>query len=119
LKKRQRLTRQSDFQLLLGRNRLYTGRALIAFGQARADGPTRVGVSASRKLRGSVIRNRARRRLREAARTILLAPDSALGERGIGYDVVLIARPAAVEVSFSNLQTEVRAVLERLTAQPR
>jgi ribonuclease P protein component len=119
VKKRQRLTRQSDFERLLARNRIFAGRALVGFGQARQDGSTRVGVSASRKLRGSVARNRARRRLREAARAVLLAPDSALAKRGIGYDVVLIARPAAIEVSFPSLEAEVRAVLERLASNPR
>ena len=116
MKKRYRLTRQADFQRVLSRNRLYAGRALIAFAVARDQGGSRVGVSASRKLRGAVARNRARRRLREAARRVLLAPDSPLRERGIGYDVVLIARPAAVELPFASVEAETRALLERLAA---
>jgi len=114
VKKRFRLTRQSDFQRLLSRNRLYAGRAILGFASSRPQPPSRVGVSASRKLKGAVPRNRARRRLREVARQVLLAPDSPLTGRGIAYDVVLIARPAAVEVAFASLEAEARALLQRL-----
>jgi ribonuclease P protein component len=114
LKKRFRLTTHADFQRVLGRNRVYAGRALIGFALARDEAPTRIGVSASRKLRGAVARNRARRRLREVARQVLLAPDSPLRSRGIPYDVVLIARPAAVKLPFAAVEAEARALLERL-----
>ena len=115
MKKRLRLTRQSDFKRVLGRNRVYAGRAMIAFALARDSAPSRIGVSTSRKLRGAVARNRARRRLREVARRVLLAADSPLGGRGIPYDVVLIARPAAVELPFPAVEAEARALLERLS----
>jgi ribonuclease P protein component len=89
---------------------------LIGFALARDQAPTRIGVSASRKLRGAVARNRARRRLREVARRVLLAPDSPLLLRGIPYDVVLIARPAAVELPFAAVEADAKALLERLSA---
>jgi ribonuclease P protein component len=115
MKKRLRLTRQRDFRRVLARHRVFAGRVLVGFAVARDDGATRIGVSASRKLGGAVERNRARRRLREAARTILSAPDSELAGRGIGYDVVLIARPAAVKVPFREVLAETRALAARLT----
>ena len=114
MKKRYRLTRRADFERVLSRNRVFAGRAILGFAVAREGAGSRVGVSASRKLRGAVARNRARRRLREVARRLLLGPDSPLAGRGIPYDVVLIARPAAIEVPFRSLEAEVRALLERL-----
>ena len=114
MKKRLRLTRERDFQRVLERNRIFAGHGLIGFAVARDQPGSRVGVSASRRLKGAVARNRARRRLREVVRTVLLGPDSPLLERGIGYDVVLIARPAAVEVPFAILEAEARALLGRL-----
>ncbi len=76
---------------------------------------SRVGVTVSRKLRSAVERNRARRRLREVARIHLLGPGSPLSQVGIRYDVVLIARPAALEVSFADLKAEASLAALRLS----
>jgi ribonuclease P protein component len=114
VKKRYRLRRQGDFQAAMNGKRFYSGRALVAFavpGQAEAG---RVGVTVSRAIRSSVDRNRARRRLREVSRVELLGADSPLREVGIRYDVVLIARPAALEVSFAELKAEASLAALRL-----
>ena len=94
--------------------RLHAGRALVAFACRRSAQGSRVGVAVSRQLRGAVLRNRARRRVREVVRSLLLAPDSVMVTAGIGYDVVLIARPAALELPFSALEAEAAALLARL-----
>jgi ribonuclease P protein component len=119
LKKRYRLTGHADFQRVLGRNRVFAGQALIGFATTGQGAESRVGVSTSRKLRGSVARNRARRRLRVVARAVLLSPDSPLRSRGIPFDVVLIARPAAVDLPYPSLEAEARALLGRLDAATR
>jgi ribonuclease P protein component len=62
-----------------------------------------------------VNRNRARRRLREVTREQILAADSARGQVGIRYDVVLIARPAVLEVSFADLKAEASLAALRLS----
>jgi len=85
---------------------MYSGRALVAFAVPTSGDTSRVGVTVSRNVKGSVDRNRARRRVRELAREKLLGPDSPLTSLGIRYDVVLIARPAALEMSFADLSEE-------------
>ena len=75
---------------------------------------TRVGVSVSRTIKSSVDRNRARRRLREVARSEFLGADSRVRRVGIRYDVVLIARPSALEVSFADLRAEASLAALRL-----
>jgi len=75
---------------------------------------TRVGVSVSRSIKSAVERNRARRRLREIARTEVLGADSPVRRVGIRYDVVLIARPAALEVTFAELRAEASLAALRL-----
>lgn len=75
----------------------------------------RVGVTVSRGIKGSVERNRARRRLRDAARRHLLSADSGPARRGIRYDVILIARPAALAVSFADLEAEAEQAALRLS----
>ncbi|WP_298742813.1 ribonuclease P protein component [uncultured Brevundimonas sp.] len=80
----------------------------------RADGdPTvRLGFTATRKVGGAVIRNRAKRRLREAARA--LAPQLARP----GSDYVFIARMGTAERPWDRLLDDVKSALTRL-ATPR
>jgi ribonuclease P protein component len=115
VKRRLRLRRQTDFQKAIGGKRIYSGRSLVAFAVPSAGSESRVGVTVSRLVKGSVERNRARRRLRELARSELQAPDSPLRSLGIRYDVVLIARPAALEASFADLKAEARQAALRLS----
>jgi ribonuclease P protein component len=73
-----------------------------------------VGVTVSRAIKTSVERNRARRRLREVARTGLFGADSPVQRVGIRYDVVLIARPRVLDMPFAELKAEVSLAALRL-----
>jgi ribonuclease P protein component len=115
VKRRYRLRRKAEFQHAIAGKRVYSGRALVAFAVPNASDVNHVGVTVSRALKSSVDRNLARRRLRELARDILLGPDSPLAGVGIRYDVVLIARPAALEVSFADLSAEAVQAALRLS----
>ncbi len=114
MKKRYRLRRQGDFQAAMNGKRFYSGRALVAFAVPGDDAAGRVGVTVSRAIKSAVDRNRARRRLREVSRLELLGADSPLRDVGIRYDVVLIARPAALELSFAELKAEASLAALRL-----
>jgi ribonuclease P protein component len=65
------------------------------------DGPARVAIVAGRAVGNAVRRNRAKRRLRAAARQVRLP----------AADVVVDARAAAIDAPFDRLPTD----LERLT----
>ena len=67
---------------------------------------TRFGFSTGRKLGGAVVRNRVRRRLREALRD--MAPSFQPG-----WDVLIIARPALVDADHETLVGALRRVLTR------
>jgi ribonuclease P protein component len=115
LKRRYRLRRQAEFQSAFAGKRLYSGRALVAYAVPSSGDANRVGVTVSRALKSSVARNRARRRVRELAREKLLGPDSPLASLGIRYDVVLIARPAALEMSYADLSEEASQAALRIS----
>lgn len=69
---------------------------------ARGAGPRRVGIAVSRRVGGAVVRNRARRRLRESYRAVREAMPS---------DVVaiLVAKRRSLEAEFGELVEDLRA----------
>jgi ribonuclease P protein component len=115
VKRRIRLRRHGDFQAAMSGKRFFSGKTLVAFAVPNQLELTRVGVTVSRALKSAVDRNRARRRLRELVRMSFLGADSPLTGVGIRYDVVLIARPAALEVAFAELVAEAEQAALRLS----
>ena len=93
-RRRGRITRSGDFDMVYRRGRSAANRHLVVYAFAREDrppgSPARLGLSVSRKVGGAVERNRVKRVLRE--RFAALQP----GLPG-GIDVVVIARPGCAE----------------------
>jgi ribonuclease P protein component len=118
MKRRFRLRRKPDFAAALKGRRIYSGRGLVVLAVPARHEKGRIGVTTSRQLKTAVERNRARRRVRELARLALLEADSGSGRRGIRYDVVLIARPAALTLRFADLKEETEQAALRLTNIP-
>lgn len=108
-----RLTRRPQF--LAAAKGVSQARGAVVVQQLdRDDGePTiRLGFTATRKVGGAVIRNRCKRRLREAARQ--LAP--LYGRPGCDY--VFIARMGTAERDWTRLLDDVKSALTKL-ANPR
>ena len=66
--KRQRLQRNSQFRHVYDHGRRVEGRLAVLYALDTSDKPRALGVVTSRKIGGAVVRNRARRLLREAYR---------------------------------------------------
>jgi ribonuclease P protein component len=76
----------------------------------RGDGAgLRVGYTCSKKIGNAVVRNRAKRRLREVARAVLPAEGRA------GWDYVLVGKPqATVTRDFADLLADLRRALAQI-----
>ena len=73
----------------------------------------RFGFTITKRLGGSVVRNRIRRRLKEALRRL-----ADLSARP-GYDYVIVARPAALDQAFPALQEELAHAFAAIHAPAR
>jgi ribonuclease P protein component len=110
------LARRADFlRAAQGARAPMPGLLLQARERRDGDPAIRVGFTCSKKLGNAVTRNRAKRRLRAAARAALP------GRARPGWDYVLIGRPqASVERAFVDLCADLRAALDRVhRARPR
>ena len=100
------LRRRADFEAI-ARDGSARSTPLLVLRWVRTErAETRIGLSTPRTLGGSVQRNRVRRRLREILRRRLEAI-------GPGWDLLLIARPAAGQATFADLDGALDTLLRR------
>src|ERR1700749_2373723 len=107
----ERLKKRPDFLACAQAAHCARGAVLIQ-SRARDDAPlVRAGFTATKRIGGAVERNRAKRRLREAAR--LLLPELA----SPGFDYVFIARGGVTTRPWPRLLDDVKSALIRLAAE--
>lgn len=103
-----RLKRRPEFLRVASSGKKAAVGGVVLQALARPDaGPVRVGFTVTRKVGNAVVRNRTRRRLKEAARLLL-------AERSVaGIDLVLIGRDSTRKRNFIALQGDIRRALDR------
>ncbi len=109
----QRLKRRAEFLRVAARGRKVPVTGLVLQALARPDeGPARLGFTVTKKVGNAVVRNRTRRRLKEAAR--LLLRDAPVQ----GVDLVLVGREATRKRPFAALLDDLRRALDRAGVAP-
>lgn len=101
-----RLTRSEDFKRVRRDGKSYAHPLVVLIVQNNDQPHVHVGVAAGKSVGTAVTRNRTKRLLREAMRT--LVPDIASG-----FDLVLIARPALASATLADAQRALLNLLQR------
>jgi len=84
----------------------FAGSMLVLYARKNRSDRNRVGITVSKKLGSAVVRNRARRRLREVYR---------LHEAAFtpGWDIVVVARSRCVSAPFAKLTDQYLSLAEK------
>ena len=101
-----RLTRSEDFKRVRRDGKSYAHPLVVLIVQSGGQSHVRVGVAAGKSVGTAVYRNRTKRLLREAMRSLL--PDIASN-----LDLVLIARPALASATLADTQRALLNLLQR------
>jgi ribonuclease P protein component len=103
-----RLKRRAEFLRVAAAGKKAAIGGVVLQALPRSDAlPVRLGFTVTKKVGNAVIRNRTRRRLKEAARLLLQQHPA------IGADLVLIGRQSTRHRNFTALQSDIRRALER------
>ena len=106
--KSSKLLKHSDFQHVYKNGKRHFSGLLTAFYWSRptsgSDGP-RIGITVGRALGGAVVRNRIKRRIREAVRFHL-------PELTVSADVVFNPKKSALTAEFAQIDQEVKRAFE-------
>ena len=107
-----RLKQRSEFLRVASRGRKQAVHGLVLQVLDRDDPlPARIGFTVTKKVGNAVVRNRTRRRLKEAARLLLAA------EPVVGCDLVVIGRDATRGRPFLDLTDDLRRALRKAGAR--
>ncbi len=106
-----RLTRSEDFKRVRRSGKSYSHPLVVLVAYPNEDAGVRVGVAAGRTVGSAVKRNRAKRLMRAALRSLLASIAS-------GWDLIVIARPALASASLAETRQALWTVLRRAELIP-
>lgn len=106
MKRRYRVRENRRFQEVRRRGKSYSGRLLVLCALENYLPYSRFGFSVSRRIGNAVVRNRVKRRMREAVRLRMT-------DVRMGWDCVFIARAPVREASYGEIDRACAKLLRR------
>ena len=104
MKKEYRIKRESDFRDIMNERQSFANRNLVVYIRQKEQPHFRVGLSVGKKVGNAVTRNHVKRLLRLSLKQLS-------SEIKPNIEFVLIARPAIKQLSYEDVQKNVRHVL--------
>ena len=104
MRREQRLTKQRDFAAVRREGKGSSDRFLVLITRPNSLEFSRFGFSVAKRVGKAVVRNRVKRRLREAARASHVRA---------GWDLLFISRKSAANVDYQRLRRSVASLLKR------
>lgn len=101
--------KREDFERVYSQGRRLSGRLMTMFIGPNGQPNARLGIAATRKIGSAVIRNRAKRLVREVFRHH--KPPG-------GLDVVVVPRRELLDAPYGTLEAEYRTLLDRRDTAP-
>jgi ribonuclease P protein component len=95
-----------EFQTVYKKGKSLANKHIVMFVFKNDKGINRLGISASKKIGKAVVRNKQRRRLKEAFR--ILGQDILTG-----YDIVILPRADIIKADFSELKSSTKHLLRK------
>ena len=102
-----RIRRRGEFQRVFDAGRRAHGRHLTIIAAPAPGTDSRLGIVASKKLGGAVVRNRAKRLIRQVFRTS--------GDLRAASDLVIIPKQSFLQAPLPDLISDYRVTLKRLS----
>lgn len=103
----ERLRKRAEFLAVAGGNKVSTSGFVLQARKPEGDTQARFGFTVTKRIGNAVVRNRIRRRLREAVRLSSAAPPA--------MDFVLVGRRAALTLPFDRLVADLTSGIAALS----
>jgi len=101
------IKRNNDFRRVYSKGKYASSDSLVLYYIKRRADTVRIGITTSKKVGKSVVRNRMRRLVRENIRYIY-------GQLAPGMDLVIVVRKADPSADFHSIGKELRYLLKKL-----
>ena len=107
MQKQHRLRKSKDFAAVRRKGKSWADRRLVLVARRTGGEHCRFGFSVSKRVGNAVVRNRVKRKLKEAARVELLTRVEP------GWDFVVIARKDAADADYHRLNRSLQRLFRR------
>ncbi|MGX6979274.1 ribonuclease P protein component [Vagococcus elongatus] len=104
MKKKYRIKKETEFREIMNERHSFANKNLVVYIKKREGSFFRVGLSVGKKVGNAVERNKVKRFLRLALTEMREEIDS-------NYDLILIARPAILTLSYEEVKKNIHHVL--------
>ncbi|MCX7694521.1 MAG: ribonuclease P protein component [Caloramator sp.] len=107
MKKEERIKKNAHFRLIYKKGKSVSDSNLVMYYSKNGNNLNRVGVSVSKKIGKSVVRNRYKRLIRESFRK-----NKSIFKQG--YDIIFIARVGILKSNYYEVEKSVISLMKRV-----